>query len=126
MIQGNILPSHDTFVELTRLLTKRGESKAGLSTYYINLRYSASVFTQMMKRVSCFAYVDSDEQRAVKTEADSLIEEWKNIQMFLMWEYSNRHLKIEDCDRAHCCTYALGTLIWKNVKQPEHLSHDTS
>ena len=98
----------DTFVDLTKLLTKKGESKAGLSTYYINLRYSASIFTQMMKRVSCFPYADSDEQRAVKKEADTLIEEWKKIQMFLMWEYSNRHLKIEDCDRAHCCTYALG------------------
>jgi len=98
----------DTFVELTKLLTKKGESKAGLSTYYINLRYSASIFTQMMKRVSCFAYAGSDEQRAVKKEADTLIEEWKKIQMFLMWEYSNRHLKIEDCDRAYCCTYALG------------------
>ena len=28
--------------------------------------------------------------------------------MFLMWEYSNRHLKIEDKDPAHYCTYALG------------------
>ena len=72
----------DTFVELTKILTKKRESKAGLSTYYINLRYSASTFTQMMKRASYFAYADSDEQRAVKKEADTLIEEWKKIQMF--------------------------------------------
>ena len=98
----------NTFVELTKLLTKKGESKAGLSVYYINLRYSASIFTQMMKRVSCFAFASFDEQRFANKEAETLIEEWKKMQMFLMWEYSNKHLKIEDGDRTHCCTYALG------------------
>jgi len=92
-----------TFVELTKLLTKKIESKAGLSTYYINV-----IFTQMMKRVSCFAYANSDEQRSIEIEADTLIGKWKKIQMCPMWEYSNRHLKIENCDRTHCCTYALG------------------
>ena len=98
----------DTFFELIKLLTKKGESKAGLSTYYINLRYSSKTFVEMMKRVSCFAYMNPDEQRALKVQADELIEEWKKMQMFLMWEYSNRHLKIEDEDPVHCCTFALG------------------
>lgn len=61
----------------------------------------------MMKRVSCFSYADFDEQQAVMIETDTLIEKWKKIQMFLVRKYSNRHLKIEDCDRAHCSTYAL-------------------
>ena len=98
----------DTFIELLKLLTKKGESKAGLSTYYINLRYHSKIFVEMMKRVSCFAYASSDEQEAVKEDADEVIKEWKKIQMFLMWEYSNCHLKIEDEDPAHCCTFALG------------------
>ena len=28
------------------------------------------------------------------------------MEMFLCWEYSNRHLKIEDEDPAHCCAFA--------------------
>jgi len=54
----------DIFVELTQLLTKKSESKAGLSTYYINLRNSASIFIYFsLLRVktfrSCPVYVRS-------------------------------------------------------------------
>ena len=52
--------------------------------------------------------MNSNEHRALKNEADELIEEWKKMEMFLMWEYSNCHLKIEDEDPAHCYTFALG------------------
>eukprot|EP00957_Ditylum_brightwellii_P093106 7088523-Ditylum_brightwellii.AAC.1 len=62
----------------------------------------------MVKRVSFFAYLNSDDQRAVKGKADALIEEWKKIQMFAMWKCSNRHLKTEDTDPTHRCTCALG------------------
>ena len=64
----------DTFAELIKLLTKKGESKAGLSTYYISLRYNSKIFVMMMKRVSCFAYMNPDEQRALIDEADELRE----------------------------------------------------
>ena len=36
----NVRVGKPTFTKLIKLLTKKGESKAGLSTYYINLRYS--------------------------------------------------------------------------------------
>lgn len=38
----------DAFVESAMFLTKKGESKADFLTYYINLRYRASIFTQKM------------------------------------------------------------------------------
>lgn len=49
----------DTFTDLGKLLTKRGESKAGLSTYYIQLRYSGKILVEMMKRITCFPYSNS-------------------------------------------------------------------
>ena len=38
-----------SFVDAVKLLTKWGQSKVGLSTYYIQMQYCAKVFIQMMK-----------------------------------------------------------------------------
>jgi len=37
-----------------------------------------------------------------------LLTEWNEIQHFILWEYSNKHLKMEDEDAIHCCQHALG------------------
>ena len=39
------------FTEIVKILTTCGKSKAGLSTYYIQLQYCRDMFFQMMKRV---------------------------------------------------------------------------
>ena len=44
-----------TFALIVKLLTRRGEAKAGLSTYYISLRYSGNIFISMMKRLASFS-----------------------------------------------------------------------
>lgn len=49
------------FIDIVKLLTKRGESKAGLSTYYINLRYASSVFKQMQFRSTNFDINNHDQ-----------------------------------------------------------------
>ena len=38
----------------------------------------------------------------------NLESDWEDLQHFLMWKYSNQHMKISDSDAAHCETYALG------------------
>ena len=48
-------------MEITKLLTKCGEFKAGLLTYYIHLRYCGLVFIQIMKRVVAFLYTNLEE-----------------------------------------------------------------
>lgn len=40
-----------TFRDMIKLLSKSGETKAGLSTYYIHFRYSSNTFVLMMKRL---------------------------------------------------------------------------
>lgn len=98
----------DTFFHIAKFLTKRGESKAGLSTYYIQLRYSGNIFTRMMTRLLDFEYRNIQGKREVTEQCKSLLKEWKDVQMFVMWEYTNRHLKMSSSDPAHCCTYTLG------------------
>lgn len=96
------------FFDLMKFMTRRGESKAGLSTYYIQLRYSGSVFIRMVKRVVEFEFTNADEKKEVKERSSNLLKEWEEVQMFVMWEYTNRHLKESSSDPAHCYTYALG------------------
>lgn len=62
----------------------------------------------MMKRVADFEYTDAATKDHVKERAKSLMQEWDAIRMFVVWEYSNPHLKMTDKDISHCCTYALG------------------
>jgi hypothetical protein len=89
------------------LLTKRGESKVGLSTYYIKLIHCGIVFTRMMKRVGDLEYPSSEVQAIYKETITKLLLECDAIQMFVMWEYSNRHLKHHDEDVCNCFTFAL-------------------
>ena len=92
---------------MIKLLTKRGETKAGLSTYYIRFRYSSNTFVLMMKRLDelgCFFRNQSELQRHVQ----KLVGDWKCIEQFLSWDYSTNHLSFEIADIAHCCRCALG------------------
>ena len=104
-----VKPTHvgfNTFNDITKLSTKKGESKAGLSSYYINLRYMTITFDHMMNRIKELA-TEREEQDLAK-EADDLKMEWGETQWFLLWKYPNKHLCIDDLDTAHCCRHALG------------------
>ena len=108
----NAVPSDErvgrqTFRDMIKLLTKRGETKEGLSTYYILFRYSSNTFVLMMKRLDelgCFFRNQSELQGCVQ----KLVEEWKCIEQFLSWEYSSNHLSFDSADISHCCRCALG------------------
>ena len=69
-----------TFSLLLNLLTKRGESKAGLSTYYINLRYCSRVFSNMMKRLNYFVDdIAQNDSSTLKNDVTSIHDEWKRM-----------------------------------------------
>lgn len=98
-----------TFRDMIKLMTKRGETKAGVSTYYIRFRYSSNTFVMMMKRLDeleILSIIMSEVQSGVK----NIVEEWKNIEQFLVWDYSANNLSLDDSDIAHCCQCALGGL----------------
>ncbi|XP_040564364.1 uncharacterized protein [Lepeophtheirus salmonis] len=93
----------DTFRDLVRLMTNRDEVKPGLSIYYIRIRDAINEFVLMMKRLCVFQIPDQIKKKSIE-----LIDEWKDIQEFIMWSYSHNHLSILSSDKSHCCTCALG------------------
>ena len=111
-----------TFAEIMRLLTKRGESKCGLSTYYIHFRYFGSVFRRMMNRVQELNFTSEGHSNFVKDTVANLIEEWGDIEMFVTWNYAHRHLNVEDSDVCHCCTFALAGTCTTHQHEPSTCS----
>ena len=89
-----------TFLELTNLMTMHGEMKAGLSTYYIQLRDSSNVFCAMMRSVQNIPLLTRNENQ-LKSEADKFIAEWKTLEQFMMWDYPNNHLSLDSGDISH-------------------------
>jgi hypothetical protein len=81
----------DTFSELLHLLSKRGETKAGLSTYSINLRYAISIFKLMLDKIGTFDYADNTKKLEAKARIKELKDEWDSIFKFILWEYANVH-----------------------------------
>ena len=91
----------ETFKMIMKVLTIRGETKCGLSSYYIHLRYQTQVFVHMMGRVGviCPHFLE---------QAKALVEEWSTMTCFVMWEYSKKHITLDDLDPCHCSRYGLG------------------
>ena len=104
-VTGDSSIGRDTFYDLLVLLSKKGEAKAGLSVYYMNMRYYNEVFQRMMKRVNCFSLKEGSQD--VGDQVNGLLEKWRAIYQFICFEYSSLHLKLSDEDRSHCCTYAV-------------------
>lgn len=73
-----------TFFELTNLLTKRGEIKAGLSTYYIQLRDSSKLFLAMMMTIQKHIEFESSVKDKMWADPEKLIDEWKSHEQFML------------------------------------------
>ena len=63
------------FADVVKIFTKYGESKAGLPTHCIQLRYSSKVFVEMMKRVLEFDYPDAGTKLEFKEEVADIFKE---------------------------------------------------
>jgi hypothetical protein len=116
-----------TFEELTKLLTKKGECKTGLSTYYIKLRYATDQYQKMITRLGasehygqlpgCFVPDESEltgtadekrEQHATWMVADDckyLGERMEEITSFLAYRYSELHLNLDAEESCHSCRF---------------------
>lgn len=100
------------FRDILKLLTKRGQTKAGLSTYYIRMRDFSKIFVRMMHRIK--EIVSANANGAILEEHSRLLEKWSNIQQFILWSYSHDHLHLHHEDILHCCSFALGGLCRHN------------
>ena len=81
-----------TFDDIMKLITMRGESKYGLSSYYIKLLHGKTVFDAILDRIGemDLNYSSSTDMIfSIKT----LKEEWKINYEFLMGGYGKNHLK---------------------------------
>lgn len=101
---------YQTFSDIVHLLTKRGKSKAGLSTFYKKLRYISSCFTRKIRRLlhlvslytanqdltsvampsDTYCEINLNMRKKINHEGLCLLDAWNDIQNFIMWEFSER------------------------------------
>ena len=102
--QENECVGRKTFIDFITLLTKRGETKAGLSTYYINFRYASKTFLQRMNRLKEITASD----QSITNKIMDITNKWSDIEQFVAYEHSTHHLSLDTDDLSHCCRCALG------------------
>ena len=102
-----------TFRDVVHLLTKCGEIKAGLSTYYIQFCYSSTIFIKMLQHIiKQIDFIQGTED--INFKAKHLVKVWNEIEQFLQWEYTRRHMMMESPERIHSCQHALGDRLFVN------------
>ena len=63
---------YKTFQDIVKLLTKRGEAKAGLSAHFIRFQYIGRVFEDMLSRLCEFQYLSTKFGNQVKGKVKKL------------------------------------------------------
>ena len=93
----------DNFLKVSKLLCKKGEIRAGLSTYYVRIRDTGEVIGRMIKRMA-------DLCELLKDECDNMTSRWSALESFFQYEYRAKHLELESSCKQHCCKYGLNIL----------------
>eukprot|EP00957_Ditylum_brightwellii_P167385 12743154-Ditylum_brightwellii.AAC.1 len=62
----------------------------------------------MLRRLAEMPYISSGVALSIKLKLQNLLSTWKDMYLFLSFEYSFKHLELSCRDLAHCSTYALG------------------
>ena len=88
---------------MSKLLCKKGEIRAGLSTYFVRIRDTGEVIGRMIKRMV-------DLCQTLKGECDNLTLRWTTLESFFTYEYRAKHLALESNCKQHCCKYGLNIL----------------
>ena len=94
-----------TFHDIVKLLTMCGESKSGLSTYYIKFHHGKIIFDHMLDRIGQM-YLNGISSINIIGFRKSLKKQWHNNYEFLTWKYGKHHLEKSDMDRLYYCTFA--------------------
>jgi hypothetical protein len=66
------------------------------------------IYKGMLAKLAQMPYTSSAATARIKVEIKDLHTQWKEMYLFLAYEYSFNHLQLNPPDRIHCCTYAAG------------------
>ena len=102
----NALGQH-SFVELVKFISAKGETKTGLSTYYVKLSHALTVFKEMLVRLKCIDELKIMKETWMGVVVDEFLKESDLLQDFLTYGYSKEHLQIDSKFRSLCCRHAL-------------------
>ena len=78
--------------DIVKLLTMCGESKYGLSTYYIKFRHGNNIFDDMIYRIVQM-YLNGSSSIEIIGFRITQKKEWQNHYNILTWEYGKHQLK---------------------------------
>jgi hypothetical protein len=89
-----------TFNNIIHLLTSKGETKAGLSTYYVDFRHYNQIVNSMLTRLE---KLELEQQKI-----NDLKNRWNYLFIFCKFDYCKEHLCEDSNHISHCMTCALG------------------
>ena len=126
----------DSFTTLIKLLTKKGEAKAGLSAYYTRFRHACATFEEIFNFLESMEEVkaldgieilreDAGTPQKVPDDVKTL-KEWfvTRVKRFVSWEYGNDHVDLLSNERCHCARDALNRDIPPTGKQRKNHGDD--
>ena len=126
----------DTFTTLIKLLTKKGEAKAGLSAYYTRFRHACATFDEIfdflesmeeVKELDGIEILREDAGTPQKVPDDiKTLKEWfvTRVKRFVSWEYGNDHVDLLSNERCHCARDALNRDIPPTRRQRKNHGDD--
>lgn len=89
------------FYAIVKVLTKKGETRCGMSSYYVDLRHHSIIIDRMLLRIG---ELFPDKQ----AECRILQERWNCTKSFIRFDYTSKHVVDSSDVFAHCLHYALG------------------
>lgn len=106
MEHGETFLGRHSFNELVKFLSKKGETKTGLSTYYVKLAHAFDNLGKMLEKIDSIAQAHSMELSEAD-KATKMTKESGELKDFLTYGYAKSHLQIESKIPSHCCRHAL-------------------
>ena len=102
---SNVSPlGKHTFFELVRIMTSAGQSKTGLSTYYVRLTHHTEVFFEMIDRIADLSPILAKKGKKLKDEC----QKWQD---FLTYFHPKFLLKLNTGPSTHNCKYAVNETL---------------
>ena len=99
------------FSKVVRMLCKKGTMETGLSSYFVKLRDVSAIFIRMMKRIGDIPNMTGcgfvENNREIKKDTEHLSKEFKELEQFLHFEYSYKHITLDAPCKCHCYRFAL-------------------
>ena len=109
----NLRGEKHKFRKISKLLCSEGKIKTGLSSCFFKLRDCGKVMDGMSKILGGFTNVVGigyNDLPDVSNDSKYLLEEWKNVEIFLQCEHSANHVTIDSTFNSQCCRCTLNAI----------------